>query len=282
MRRLVLNSFVAVIATVAVAPAATIISCIPTGPSTITAACNQQQTFVYSLAVDWGAAFGPADGTTPAGGWTAQVGGMGVTLSAGNDLSILRADNTLYAWSGTGWTLAAFMPGFPTTFDGHFGAPSTPTSTPPLGDNLVGVSGTGPFNIALSQAVNAIGFSLSTRVQLDFLATVTAYDVNNLVLGSVSVATAGGGGQCPGLADADGPAPCNDAPYVAILDSLGQIKRISISTSDAAGFYVSALYVDQAAPAVPEPGTASAIGLGLVCLLLVAGRRYAFALRFRR
>jgi hypothetical protein len=200
-------------------------------------------------------------------------------LSAGNSLSIMRADNTMYAWAGLsmGWTFPGFIPGGPaSTFAGHFDAPSAPSPTPEYGDHLVGVNGTGPFGITFGQGVSAVGFSLSTRLQVDFMASLAAYSEDGSLLSTLSVDARGLGGFCAGLDNTSGPVPCNDAPFLALRASDRRIASVVLNTNDPAGVFINTLYLDTSGSMpVPEPGSVILMGGGLLCLGLAARRRRA-------
>lgn len=95
--------------------------------------------------------------------------------------------------------------------------------------------------------------------------------------------TGGGFGTCAGLSTSSpSPVPCNDAPVVQILGTQGvfNIRSLLItSATDASGFYIDELHLDQNGGSIagqtPEPAGMLLIGGGLTLLGLMAKRRSA-------
>jgi len=237
--------------------------------------CYTQSQIFSNDPVDWMVAFGEASKPPSSGPWVTSNQAVNITLTSPGLLQ--RADNTAFAWDGSEWTLPDFVAGQSiTTFVGHFGAPSTPTSTPRFGDNLVGVVGSSPLTITFSSPVLSAGLRISSKTLSDFTATLQAYDSQNHLLGTYAIVASGLGGACSGLGVLDpNPHPCNDAPLLAFLGdpnnpNLPQIARLIVSTNDPNGLFIDTLYVHD----VPEPAAIFLTGGG-ICLFWRLRRRCA-------
>jgi hypothetical protein len=227
--------------------------------------------------------FGQAANPPSAGPMTAtSLNGLGVTLDSSN-MQLERADNTIYAWSNTlGWTSPSNVAGKTiNTFGGHFGAPATPTDTPPFGDNLMGVvpgstGGNAALSLSFSQPVFGAGFQVSSLSNTDFIATLQAFDSTNALIATYIVNTNGSqvGGACVGLqqpATSGNPIPCNNAPLIQIADALARIKRVSLTVDDPQGAFVDQLALSDAL--APEPSFGVIVGIGILGFGLWARRK---------
>jgi hypothetical protein len=200
------------------------------------------------------------------------------------------------------------------------GTPNTTATTPAtsanavpwLGDHLVGfkVAQGQPMEMSFTnQGVDGVAFTVEGRSGTQgnqagavtnnwnqsgggatgsglFELLVQAYDNVNPLLGtllfSYEIEVNGSYGSCAGLSSTT-PVPCNDAPVIEILGTKGvfNIRSIVISTStDAAGFYVDELHLDQnslgGGPGnTPEPAEFFLIGGGLMLLGVGAKLRRA-------
>jgi hypothetical protein len=250
--------------------------------------------FAPRATLDWGSpingsltgansgGLGPATNSGAGGPWAETVGttihaavdGDAITITSNDSLN--RADNTEQAWNGTNWTGASFVDPTNTYFAGHFGAPSTPTSQPPFGDNLLGAiappgGDNGPPTITLSfaTALSYVGFQVSSVNNSNFTAQLLAFNSLGVQIGTYQVADTGAGGFCAGLAN-NGPQPCNDAPLIQFYDPTNSIKSVElILTDDNSGVYIDTLLV---AP-IPEPVSSAMAVMGLILMFWVVKRR---------
>jgi hypothetical protein len=247
--------------------------------------------------LDWGqptvlpgigySGFGEAAQDASGGKWNATSAyGVGVTLDPGTTELMQRLDNTQVAWiaglnlwgdptSAAGKTI--------NTFAGHFGAPSLPTSLPQYGGNLIELlqpSGSGAtqadLSMSFSTPVFGVGFRVSSGTNGYFIATLTAYDSSDALLGTYeldvtglgatgAVDTTGMGGVCAGLMPVGrgNPVPCNDAPLIQFADAQGRIKRVQLSVNDPTALIDGLqLQTDN----VPEPATSLLFGIGVLSL----------------
>jgi hypothetical protein len=240
--------------------------------------CYTQNQILSNDPVNWMTGFGEATQAPVAG--PLNTGNNVVNLQLTSPGLLQRADNTVYAWSGSAWTFPDFVAGQSiSTFAGHFNAPSTPA--PGFGDPLLGVLGSNPLTISFSSPVTSAGFFISSRSLADFGATLQAYDFQNNLLGTYSIVASGLGGACSGLANlSPNPQPCNDAPLLAFLGPDPFNARISrlvaFTTSsggavDTNGFFLDTLYIEDSA--VPEPSVILMFGSGLCFLGLWRRKR---------
>ena len=239
--------------------------------------------------LDWGqpkvlpasgySGFGEALASNPAsqGPWYATTAyGIGVTLDPLDTIQMKRFDNTQLAWSTVtnSWIDASSVAGKTlNTFAGHFGAPSTPTSVPPYGDNLIELlplptGGTSDLTMLFSAPVFGVGFRVSSGRSGDFIATLQAYD-GAVLLGTYVVGATGVGGVCAGLTPVgfgNPPVPCDDAPLIQFADSQGRITSVKLDVqalNDTTAFIDGLqLQTDN----VPEPATSLLIGIGILSL----------------
>jgi hypothetical protein len=224
----VLGTIVILLATAAEASS---LSCSTTGPNgstVVSTACVTQSQIFTNDPVNWLAAFGPADQNPSAGPWETSNNGVNITLSSAGLLQ--QAQNTVFAWDGSEWTLPDFVANDNVnTFEGHFGAPSSPNSTPALGDALIGVVGPSSLTIDFSAPILSAGFMISSKTLSNFSATLQAFDSNNNLLGTYSILANGLGGLCAGLGNLStgNPQPCDNAPFLAFL---GQNPQTQISS----------------------------------------------------
>lgn len=244
------------------------------GNTVISSACVTQSQIFTNNPVDWLAALGPASNNPSAGPWQTSNNGVNITLSSVGLLQ--RAQNTAFAWDGSEWTLPDFVANANVnTFQGHFGAPSSPQSTPAFGDALVGVVGPSSLTINFSAPILSAGFMISSKTLANFTATLQAYDTSNNLLGTYSIVANGLGGLCAGLGNLQtgNPQPCNDAPFLGFLgkNPQAQIGSLVVSTNDTNGMFLDTLFV-QDSQAVPEPSVIFLMGSGL-CVIGLFRRR---------
>ncbi|HEV3332672.1 MAG TPA: PEP-CTERM sorting domain-containing protein [Bryobacteraceae bacterium] len=242
------------------------------GTTVISNACVSQSQIFTSDPVDWLAALGPADKNPTAGPWQTSNNGVNITLSSVGLLQ--RAQNTVFAWDGSEWNLPDFVANDTVnTFQGHFGAPSSPTSTPIFGDALVGVVGPSALTINFSAPILSAGFMISSKTLSNFNATIQAFDSSNNLLGTYSIVAQGLGGLCAGLGNYPNPQPCNNAPFLGFLgqNPQAQISSLVVSTNDTNGMFLDSLFV-QDSQAVPEPSVIFLMGSGL-CVIGLFRRR---------
>ena len=252
--------------------------------------CYNPNTFFSNpLTVDWGTAFGQATTSNPQNQsstpWTTSIAGVTVGVNIGSDYSgtgtpsLMRVNNETSLWNGTSWVNPAFLPSSDPrqaqfTFDGHFNAPG-PTPSSGDGDHLLTLNGnnTGSFVINLSQGVNSAGLLLSTvgpGLNLDFGATIRAYDNHSNLLATYHIDTQGVGGECASISS-NPPTPCNDAPFIGIQAPLNNqmIYQLVISATNTSGG-ADGLLLDsfefQEGITLPEPGVLILCGTGLALI----------------
>jgi hypothetical protein len=179
-----------------------------------------------------------------------------------------------------GWINPVVLPSAPFRFTGRFDAPpdETPAGYAPMGnpgDHLLGVyQNNSSLLLGFSQAIPEFAFRISANSLATFDLTVTYYassDGTGPALGTNTFASLTGGGNCPGLI-ATPPVPCNDAPWLVGSGFTTNVGSMVIHTSDTSGFFVDTLYLNNLSN-VPEPGTTTLIGLGLVAVGLMARHR---------
>jgi len=218
-----------------------------------------------------GGPFPEAVGTT----LDAAIDGDTFTITSNDQLQ--RADNTAQAWNGSNWTPAGFVNGSNSYFAGHFGAPTSPTSQPPFGDNLLGAiapaggdNGLPEITLTFQQTLSYVSFQVSSASNSNFSAQLLAFDSQGQQIGTYQIASTGGGGYCAGLANNGSPQPCNDAPLIQFYDPLDRIASVEIvMLNDSSGVYIDELMV---AP-IPEPGSSTLVVLGLLSVLWAAKRK---------
>jgi hypothetical protein len=224
--------------------------------------------------------------------------GMNIAVSpTGTDIGVneglVRAYNLQSFLSGGEWTDGSYYPA--RVFPGHFdsqpvngGYPyAVPTGDP--GDILVGLRLNGAVgNKAMLLSFGAagfdnIGFRVSSRVDTDFTLRVQVFanaDGSGALLYdtltdlSYNGFYSGVGGTCASLTPAplSDPVPCNDAPFLGLLNFEGAAHSIVVSTSDTNGFYIGQVFAG-ADSETPEPGTFLLGSCGLAALI-GAQRRY--------
>lgn len=271
-RTLVLSTSVMFLAIAAEASSLTCALTGSDGTTVVSTACVTQSQIFTSDPVNWMAALGSADQNPSSGPWQTSNNGVNITLSSAGLLQ--RAQNTVFAWDGSEWTLPDFIANDQVnTFQGQFGAPSAPSATPNYGDALVGVVGPSSLTINFSAPVLSAGFMISSKTLSNFSATLQAYDANNNLLGTYNIWN-GTGGVCAGLGVLNpNPTACNDAPFVGFIgqNSQSQISSLVVSTNDTNGMFIDSLFV-QDSQAVPEPSVIFLMGSGL-CVIGLFRRR---------
>ena len=272
-RTFVLSTFV-IVATMAAR--ASSLSCSlygPDGTTVVSSACVTQSQIFTNNPLDWMAALGPADHNPVAGPWQASNTGVNITLSSVGLLQ--RAQNTVFAWDGSEWTLPDFVANDQVnTFQGHFDAPSSPSSTPVFGDALLGVVGPSALTINFSAPILSAGFQISSKTMADFTASLQAFDSNHNLQGTYSIVANVLGGLCAGLGNLNpNPQPCNNAPFLGFLgqNPQAQISSLVVSTNDTNGMFLDTFFI-QDSQAVPEPSVIFLMGGGL-CVIGLFRRR---------
>ncbi|MBZ5583162.1 MAG: hypothetical protein LAQ30_13355 [Acidobacteriia bacterium] len=243
----------------------------------------------------FGMAFtGPGDGDP----WLARTnGGVGVSIAAmDGSAGLMRVDNDKYYFDGVQWVRTSNAIDLH-TYAGHFDSIPNLTSAQPYGDHLIGFGYSQPgLVLNLDRPAAGVGFRIATAgtsANTDFVATLSAYDINNVLLGNSVINVKGLGGLCPGLnsTGANAPTPCNDAPYIAYYGLAANVSRITVTVSSANGtdgMYIDSLLLNDGT-VVPEPGVWALLagGLGLMWLrwaktARLATRRPAHARGLRR
>lgn len=262
-----------------------------TGSSHVFTATTCVPLFSPTATLDWGSpaegsitgapgsnlgGLGPATLSEPAGTTLdAEVGGDPFTIVSNEQLK--RVDNTALAWNGTNWAPANFV--YPTYnfFAGNFGAPDTPTSQPPTGDNLLGALATSGsaepmITLSFSLPLEYVGFEIGSANNINFTAQLLAFNAGGQQIGTYQIVDTGTGGACAGLAD-NPPIPCSDAPLIQFYDPAGTIASIeAVVTDDVSGLYIDTMQT-ATAPGAPEPGTLILTGLGCVAVVYLRHRR---------
>lgn len=250
--------------------------------------------FSASAMLDWGSAvtgsmtgpmgsnmggLGAATRSSAAGVWPDPAG---TTLNAAvdgdaftvvSDDQLIRADNTALAWNGSAWLPAVFVNSTNTYVAGHFNAPTTPTSQPQFGDNLLGAlapsgSDNGPPTITLkfATALSYVAFQVSSASNSNFTAQLLAFNAAGVQIGTYQVTDTGAGGLCSGLSNVP-PQPCNDAPLIQFYDPTVSIASVElIMTNDSSGVYID----DLMATPIPEPVSSGLVALGLLLMFWAA------------
>jgi hypothetical protein len=160
-------------------------------------------------------------------------------------------------------------------FGGHFGAPSSPSSSAPFGDDLLGAlapaggdNGLPEITFTFAQTLNYISFQVSSATQSNFTAQLIAFNAQHQQIGTYQVVDTGGGGSCAGLTS-NPPQPCNDAALLQFYDPTISIASVEVlMMSDDSGLYIDTLGVNE----TPEPVSSGLAGAGLL-LVLYAARR---------
>jgi hypothetical protein len=277
LRRILYLLSVVLVGTLEPVHATSVVCSMQTGASGpfVSQDCNQALTTPTS-ALSWGTVLSATSGLVP-GPLTASINGDDFSVTSNADFEGL--DNTALAWNGSSW-VAPFLVTPAATVAGHFNSETTPDGPPPeglLGDNLLGaVSGPGTSNanttvtLRFAETLSFVEFQVSSLQGTDanFTAELIAYDSNGDILGTYQVADTGGGGICPGLGNAAGPQPCDDAPYVQFYDPEDSIASVELIMSDPTGALLDTLEV----AAVPEPSSAALFAIGILLLLFAAKR----------
>jgi hypothetical protein len=227
--------------------------------------------------------------------WTVNNVLTGMNISVGDqDTSategLVRAYNLGSVFYQGQWTLESSLPYSEQVFSfaGHFDAP--PSTTPGSavapgnpGDALVGLALNGASaNRSLLLSFGAagfdnIGFRVASTNNSTFELRVQVF-ANTAGTGTALtdfVYTYGAGGQCENLfitVHPGAPLPCNDAPFIGLLNYEGGAHSIRVSTNDTLGFYIGNLYAGDFAEA-PEPGTIILCGCGIAAVAIARRRQ---------
>jgi hypothetical protein len=226
--------------------------------------------------MNWSTVLGATSGQV-SGPVTGSVDGDGVTINSYDNLE--GAYNAGYVWSSVynAWVPSSFAtPAGTTTFAGDFNAvTSSTTPTPPYGDNLLGIIAPGGNNpgyadVTMSFVVplQFIEFQVTAESNVNFVATLVAYDAGHNVLGTYTVNDQGTGGQCNSLNQGP-PQPCSPgAPYVQFYDPQDNIASVELTINDTSGAFIDTLSVGE----IPEPSTLAMFSLAIVALAWSAKR----------
>jgi hypothetical protein len=261
---------VAALLSAAAAQASTVISC--SESAMVTNTCSAAHITDFNAVLQWNAlgTASPVPFTNPA---TAVASGVQVTVSDSGGKMILADNYALLSNGLGGWIDPTALPNAPFHFSGRFDSKPDATAGSP-GDHLVGVyQNNNSMMLAFSQGLNEFAFRISSNSLMPlFNVTISEYassDGTGVPLGTTTLASLTGGGNCPGLF-AVPPVPCNDAPWVVGSGfNATQVHSIIVHTNDPSGFFIDGLFMQT----VPEPATTALIGLGLVALSLIARQR---------
>ncbi len=280
----------------------------PTSSSLISTGCGQ--TFVANEFMNWGlptssGGLGQALDPPPNLGQSAiatasngsgQLTSEQIAIDSKN-MTLERFDNTTYAWDAAlnEWVSPTFLEfgSSPSesvnTFAGQFDAPDLETSSAPygpgnlqnpFGDNLLGAVPNAGSNaemmLTFSQPLYGLAFEVSSATNLNFIATLDAYNSSGGLIGVYQVNGTGVGGICAGLNNSAGPVPCNDAPVIEFYDPQGRIASVVLTVNDTSGLFIDSMSLTSLASGgltgAPESNTAPLIGIGLIVLALAAKR----------
>jgi hypothetical protein len=268
---------VATFISVSALQASTVITCSEVAMATNT--CSAAHITDFNANLQWNAV-GSANGISFTNTISGNAGTNVVSAGAfgGN---MMFADNYgMIADGFGGWINPVVLPSAPFQFTGRFDASPdvAPAGFAPVGnpgDHLLGVyHNNSSLLLGFSQAIPEFAFRISANSLSTFGLTLTYYassDGTGPALGTSTFASLTGGGNCAGLI-ATPPVPCNDAPWVVGSGFTSNIGSIVIHTGDTSGFFIDTLYLNNPSD-VPEPGTTTLIGLGLISVGLVARYR---------
>jgi hypothetical protein len=247
------------------------------GPVT-TQACNQSLS-TASASLNWGTVLSANSGEV-SGPVTASVDGDQVTVTSYDKLE--GVDNTGSVWSSTynAWVPAFVVAPGTSTFAGDFGAvTNSNTPTPPYGDNLLGIiapGGNNPGNaqvtLNFAENLNFVEFQVTAESNVNFTATLIAYDINHVVLGTYTINDTGTGGVCSSLYSSNpfvAPSVCNPtSPFAQFYDPQDNIASVELTVSDTTGAFIDTLDVSP----IPEPSTFAMFGIAMLILFWAAKR----------
>ena len=240
----------------------------PTGPIT-TQACNQALS-TPTAALDWGTVLS-ATGGQVSGPVSAAVNSVPLTITSYDNLE--GAYNVGDVWSSTynQWVPSGFAtPAGTTTFAGSFNSVTNAnTPTPPFGDDLLGIlapggnnPGNAQVNLSFGSNLSFVEFQVTAETNVDFTATLVAYDGGHNVIGTYTVNDQGTGGVCATL-DQPNPQTCSpSAPFVQFYDPQDNIASVELTVSDVTGAFIDTLDVSP----VPEPSTFAMFGVAILAL----------------
>lgn len=236
----------------------------------------------FQTKLDW-AAFGTPDGAVHTGLWTANTGGMNISVSTIGTGSG-EGSRSAYVFDavkvGGVWTDPGLAPfATPYAFPGNFNSitdsqpPSPEAPDSPYGDHLMGLRGNGDTSVPATsrqllidfgQTLGKVGFRIASNSDFSFNATVQFFGGANGTnpIGTWHFNSLTGGGVCNTLSinAANPPIPCNTAPFIAAMGI--NARGMSISTSDVDGFWIGDIHT------APEPSAMIFAGCGLGLLYL--------------
>jgi len=246
----------------------------PSGPIT-QQACNQALSNA-TASMNWGTVLSATSGEV-SGPVTGTVNGDQVTVTSYDQLEGAYNAGSVWSASAQAWVPAFVVtPPGTTTFAGDFGSVTNSTTpTPPYGDNLLGIlapGGNNPGNaqVTLSFAQNLafVEFQVTAETNVNFTATLVAYDINHNVLGTYTVNDVGTGGVCNSLYNSP-PVVCTPtSPFVQFYDPQDNIASVELTVSDTTGAFIDTLDVSP----IPEPSTFAMFGIAILALAFAAKR----------
>jgi len=250
----------------------------------------------FTTQLDWAALNKPVNGDIYNNAmWTVNNVLPGMNLGIGDEGAVGASQGLRLAYNLGSifyqgqWTLASSLPNNlkPYSFAGHFDAP--PDTTPGSavnpgnpGDMLIGLALNGAVstpNLLLNfnaAGFDNIGFRVSSGQNADFSVRVQVFaglSGTGALLSDSNYSYLGAGGQCSNLfmTVSNPPQPCNDAPFLALLNYQDQAHSISITTNDTQGFYIGSVYAGSDEISNPEPAAWILAGSGIA--LVILGRR---------
>jgi hypothetical protein len=261
------------------------------GAATAANPCYTSKLTSFATELDW-ATFGTPDASIHPGLWTSPTASavidVGTNLAA--DVGGLRtADNYADILDATRWRQRSFFSTpQPYGFQGHFDAPPNTAADSAIvpgapGDHLMGLAANGTtaagaMTVNFTDKLASLGFRLAANQMSVFDATISIFSGLNGtgLIDTLTLTSSGGGGICTSLSSTSNspfvPVPCNDAPLVGFIGTAG-IKSLTVTTTDATGFYISKLLYTPSSGDIITPEPTSLLLSGFGVALLVFGRR---------